>query len=254
MVVKVVQLTDTHLFRTPEQTQKGVNTYESLKSVVSHVTANHSDLDAVLLTGDLSQDETPESYDRLKELLAPLGHVPMYAIPGNHDDLDHMHKRLAGDGICVLSDARLGTWRIAMLNSQVPGRVHGELGQEQIEGLSDSLRASGDHTIVAIHHPPVVVNSAWIDASRCLDGEELLAVTSNPPVKVVVCGHVHQVFESTRDGVAVLTTPSTCVQFEPDRDDFAIDDNAPGYRVFNLEQDGNWSTTVHRIEPSMETA
>ena len=37
MVLKVVQLTDTHLFQTPEQTQKGVNTYQSLKSVVSHV-------------------------------------------------------------------------------------------------------------------------------------------------------------------------------------------------------------------------
>jgi len=250
MTCKVLQITDTHLFREPGQTQKGVDTCATLQAVVADVAANHADFDALLLTGDLSQDETPESYDLLRQVLAPIRRAPIHAIPGNHDDLEHMRARLAADDFHVLTDLRLGPWRVAMLNSQVPGRVHGELGGDQIDRLGASLRGADEHVIVALHHPPVAVDSAWIDASRCYDGEALVAALSAPPVKAVICGHVHQLFETARDGIPVLTTPSTCVQFTPGVDEFDIDSTAgPGYRVLALEHDGTWTTSVHRVAP-----
>lgn len=245
---KVVQLTDTHLFADRGGTQKGVNTCETLQAVVADVTARHGDFDALLLTGDLSQDETPDSYALLGRMLAPLRHAPIYAIPGNHDDLGGMRAQLAAEDLQVLTDVLLGKWRIAMLNSQVPGRVHGELGAGQIERLQASLYGAEEHVMVALHHPPVTIDSAWIDASRCFDGEELLSALSSPPVQAVLCGHVHQHFETTRQGIAVLTTPSTCVQFTPQVDEFDIDHAAaPGYRVFELYDDGSWSTAVERV-------
>lgn len=250
MTLKVVQLTDTHLFSSPDQTQKGVNTRQTLEAVVKDVAEHLPDFDALLLTGDLSQDETPGSYDALKAILAPLRGAPIHAIPGNHDDLHCMRARFTDDDIFVLADARLGNWRIAMLNSRVPGRVHGELGADQVSRLGNSLLNAAEHTICAMHHPPVAIDCAWLDASRCLDGDELLAVAANPPVKAVVCGHVHQVFEATLSNVAILTTPSTCVQFKPGMDDFALDDAPPGYRIFELEEDGRWSTQVRRIAPA----
>lgn len=247
MTRKVVQITDTHLFRTPGETQKGVDTYRTLQAVVADVAARHADFDALLLTGDLSQDETPESYDLLARTLAPLRGAPFHAIPGNHDDLDIMRARLGADDIHVLDDVLLDGWRIAMLNSRVPGQVHGELGAEQIGGLKASLAGAAEHVMVALHHPPVTIDSAWIDASRCLDGDGLLDALDDPPVKAVICGHVHQEFEADHNGIAVLTTPSTCVQFLPRSDEFAIDPAAPGYRVFELAGDGRWSTTVIRV-------
>ncbi|MBS1269723.1 MAG: 3',5'-cyclic adenosine monophosphate phosphodiesterase CpdA [Gammaproteobacteria bacterium] len=249
MTLKVVQLTDTHLFGSPDGEQKGVNTYQTLRLVVNDVAAHHPDFDALILTGDLSQDETPESYEALKKLLSPIHTAPIYAIPGNHEDVELMNTLLRGEDFFVLRDIRLSTWRIIMLNSRVPGRVYGRLGAEQVTRLKDSLRDATEHVIVAMHHPPVLVDSAWIDASRCFDGDELFAVIDDPPVKAVVCGHVHQVFETTRNGVAILSTPSTCVQFKPDADDFAIDEVTPGYRVFELDPDGSWSTRVHRVTP-----
>lgn len=248
MPYKVVQITDTHLFCRPGETLKGVDTHAALESVVADVTRRHGDLDALLLTGDLSQDETAESYELLGHLLAPLRGVPVHAIPGNHDSLDDLRDKLEGDNFHVLGDLRLGRWRFAMLNSQVPGRVHGELGADQIKRLAESLRGAAAHVVVVLHHPPVAVDSAWIDASRCRDGDALLAVLSTPPVKAVVCGHVHQEFEATRDGMAILTTPATCVQFTPRAEAFDIDRAAaPGYRVFELEDDGGWRSTVHRV-------
>lgn len=245
---KVVQVTDTHLFRVPGETQKGVDTHATLRAVVDDIAATHGDFDVLLLTGDLSQDETPESYELLGRVLAPIRGAPIHAIPGNHENLDHMRSRLAADDIHVLTDVRLGKWRIAMLNSQVPGRVHGELGVDQIGRLRQSLHGAGEHVIVALHHPPVTIDSAWIDASRCLDGEDLLGVLANPPVRAVICGHVHQQYETTRQGIAILSTPSTCVQFTPRAHDFDIDQTAsPGYRILELADDGTWSTSVRRV-------
>lgn len=249
MLRKLVQLTDTHLFADPERSHKGVNTHDSLKGVVADVAARHPDLDVLLLTGDLSQDEAPESYAALWRLLAPLRSAPVHALPGNHDDLDAMRATLPDDGIRILTDIRLGPWRVALLNSQVPGQVHGELGAAQIDRLHASLQASSEHTLVAVHHPPVKVGSAWIDASRCIDGEALLEVATAPPVSAVACGHVHQVFESKHNGVAILTTPSTCFQFQPAVDTFVLDPaSGPGYRVFTLEDDGRWSSGVERVK------
>ncbi len=248
MSLKIVQLTDTHLFESSDGAQYGINTLRTLEAVVADVAARHADLDALLLTGDLSQDETPESYELLKRTLAPLQRAPFYAIPGNHDNLACMQECLPGERFFVGRDARLESWRFAMLNSQVPGRVHGELGAEQLTRLRQSLDTEERHTIVALHHPPVKVNSAWLDTSHCLDGQELLAILSDPPVKAVVCGHVHQAFETVAGGIPIVTTPSTCAQFAPGEEKFATDDSVdPGYRVFLLEDDGGWTTAVERV-------
>lgn len=248
MTFKVVQLTDTHLFASRDQNQKGVNTYRTLEAVVADVARNHPDFDALLLTGDLSQDETPESYDNLIRLLAPIRGAPIHAIPGNHDDPSLMRARLGGQGVAVLSDVVLGHWRILMLDSRIPDRVAGEIGDQQRQRLKQVLDANETYVIVALHHPPVPVHSAWIDALGCLDGGKLLAEVADPPVKAVVCGHVHQAFEVKWRGATILTTPSTCVQFKPGSDRFAIDDALPGYRVFELADNGYWSSEVLRIE------
>jgi len=245
---KLIQITDTHLFEDPEGRQKGVNTRRSLAAVVAHAAATHPDADAVLLTGDLSQDETAASYELLLELIEPLRGAPVHAIPGNHDDAGHMRRILEQEGIAVLRDLQLDNWRVALLNSQVPGRVHGELGADQIAALSRSL-GSSEYIIVALHHPPLSIDSAWLDASRCLDGQALLEALADSPVRAVVCGHIHQQFETRADGLPVMATPSTCVQFKPGMEQFATDDEAaPGYRVFELGADGGWSSSVVRVE------
>lgn len=249
MTRKVVQLTDTHLFRDPGREQKGVNTNDSLAAVVAAVARDDPDFDALLLTGDLSQDETPESYDRLADHLSAIRRdAPTHAIPGNHEDLAHMRERLGAAGIAVLEDLVLAPWRFVMLNTRVPGSVHGEVGVEQIRHARRTAGQWAGHVMVAMHHPPVAVRSEWIDALGCVDGDQFLEAIAGPPVKAVLCGHVHQVFETTCRETAILTSPSTCVQFRPGAKDFAIDDAPPGYRVLHLEDDGRWSTEVRRIE------
>jgi len=64
----------------------------------------------------------------------------------------------------------------------------------------------------------------------------------------VLWGHVHQEFDQSMQGVRWLATPSTCVQFTPRSDDFAVDSTAPGYRWLRLYDDGHIQTAVSRVQ------
>ncbi len=68
----VAQITDTHLFAKDEQQMLGVRTHDSLQAVVAHLSLLRPLPNILLLTGDISQDETKESYQRLKDILSPL--------------------------------------------------------------------------------------------------------------------------------------------------------------------------------------
>jgi Icc protein len=63
-------------------------------------------------------------------------------------------------------------------------------------------------------------------------------------VRAIVWGHVHQSYDALRKGVRLLATPSTCAQFLPNSDDFAVDRRPPGYRTLELRADGSLLTEV----------
>jgi Icc protein len=67
-------------------------------------------------------------------------------------------------------------------------------------------------------------------------------IDAHPQVKAVLCGHIHQSFDTERKGIRLLGTPSTCVQFVPGEEDFAIDATPPGYRWLSLQPDGTIET------------
>jgi Icc protein len=51
-----------------------------------------------------------------------------------------------------------------------------------------------------------------------------------------------------RRGVRLLGVPSTCAQFLPHSEQFAIDPAPPGYRSLTLRADGSIATEVVRID------
>jgi len=68
-------------------------------------------------------------------------------------------------------------------------------------------------------------------------------------VCAVLWGHVHQAFEGERRGVRLLATPSTCAQFLPESDDFAVDHRPPAYRLLELRADGTMATALKWVTP-----
>ena len=89
------------------------------------------------------------------------------------------------------------------------------------------------------------MGSRWLDGVGLRNGNQLMEiVTATSNVRAVVWGHVHQASDRRRDGVRLISTPSTCSQFLPNSDAFALDSRPPGYRWIDLYADGTIETEV----------
>ncbi len=241
----LVQLTDIHLMASPEQTLRGVNTQETLAKVLQAIANSGRTPDLFLLTGDLADSGDATAYQRLREALTPLG-IPTYALMGNHDLHDPLCQHLTNHLIHYQQQIILENWQILCLNSTVAGQIGGYLSQETLDWLEQTLTASPLPTLIALHHPPVILDSAWIDSMGLENREAFWAVCQRfPHVKVVLCGHAHQQADLQHSGISCMVTPSTCMQFLPKSEEFALDPHGrPAWRWLELKSDGSFTTEV----------
>ncbi len=244
--VRLLQITDTHLYAEPEKTLYGVNTRASLQRVLA-AARRHPKPDLVLATGDLVHDESPAGYQTLTALLHTLD-APVAAIAGNHDALDSL-QAIAGPNIRVGGKHILAAWCIVLLNTLVSGETGGHLQAGELQFLEATLAQSSEaHVLIALHHQPVAVGCAWLDRIGLDNADEFFGVLDRyHGVRGVLWGHVHQAFESERRGVRLMATPSTCAQFLPDSNDFALDTRPPGMRRLILHPDGRIETEIEWI-------
>ncbi|BAU14189.1 metallophosphoesterase [Leptolyngbya sp. NIES-3755] len=245
--LRIAQVTDLHLFAKSDQCLLGMPTLRSLKALIEQVQQLHPKPDVLLLTGDLSQDGTIESYDRLQTLLSPL-EIPTYWLPGNHDCVEAMERSLTE--FFPEKSFERGGWRFLLLNSQDPGCVHGRLSIESLNWLDRQLAEHPNvPTLVSLHHPPFNVNSTWLDTSTLQNSAEFLEVLDRyPQVKLVVFGHIHQEFQHQRKTVTFLGAPSTSIQFAKESDEFALGQEQPGFRFIELYPNGTWISQVQRVK------
>lgn len=246
--VTLVQLSDSHLFADEAGRLLGMDTDDSLQQVISGVLAEQSSIDLLLCTGDISQDGSVASYQRFAEMLNTVN-APKRWFAGNHDE------RLALQHICAGTDwlepiYDIGAWRIVLLDSSVAKKVHGELSKEQLTLLEHALAGAGErHVLIGLHHHPVPIHSCWMDKIGLHNAADMLSIISRyNNVKAVIWGHVHQEVDQQIDGIRWLAAPSTCVQFTPHSENFAVDDKAPGYRWLRLYDDGQLQTAISRVE------
>ncbi|WP_048308564.1 phosphodiesterase [Halomonas sp. PR-M31] len=239
--MRLIQITDCHLHAEPDARSRTGYPLRQLQRVIEQ--ARTFDPDIVLVTGDVSQDQTLDSYRHASALFSSFG-CPWFWFSGNHDDpvlMNEMHP--------LQDEIDLGAWRLLLLDSRVEGRPHGELGNQQLETLATRLKEDERPVLLALHHPPVTIGSDWMDAIGLKDRDALWQVlTPCPQVNAILCGHIHQSFEQWLDNVLVYGCPATSDQFLPDSADFAVDDDAlPGFRVIDLEV-SRLTTWIERVE------
>jgi Icc protein len=105
------------------------------------------------------------------------------------------------------------------------------------------------HLLVVMHHQPVPVGSQWLDNLGIKNPELLFsAVAAHKPKVAFLWGHVHQDFQGQQQGIQLISTPSTCVQFKPGSEDFSAGLEKPGYRYLTLYNDGRIETVLHRVD------
>jgi Icc protein len=246
--LRLIQFTDTHLYGEADGKLRGVATYPALLAAIEHARARHWPCQAILATGDLVQDD-PDGYARFREVFSGLG-VPVYCIPGNHDEPPAMARVLHGAPFQLGGSARFPGWVVVMLDSFLAGKAQGRLSSASLAELDATLKAHVNlHALVCLHHHPVTMDSRWLDQVGLENPDEFFAVLDrHRNVRAVLWGHVHQTHAEERKGVKLLSTPSTCAQFLPHSDSFAIDRRPPGYRWLDLHADGRITSEVVWVE------
>jgi Icc protein len=250
--MQILQITDPHLYGNASGSLRGVETDSSLRNVLDDAFAPgastpNDGYSAILVTGDLVQDD-PSGYLRFKSIFASL-RKPVLCIPGNHDEPDAMRRSLDQEPFQYCGTHAIGRWQFIMLDSYDPGHVGGRLSASELSRLDAALANSSAHAMVCLHHHPVEMGSRWLDGIGLANaGEFWRVIDSHAHVRGIVWGHVHQEYDGERNGVRLLGTPSTCAQFLPKSDRYAVDSRPPAYRRFNLHDDGRIDTEVRWLE------
>ncbi len=254
--IKIVQLTDLHIFSEANGTLLGLRTADSFQAVLDQVSAlpGEREPDLFLITGDISQDYSVGSYERFAQMVKVL-QKPIFWLPGNHDDGPLMYRIFPNLGLSIARQIFCGNWQIIMLNTQVYSNPCGYLPPDQFEFLSHCLDAHRDmNALICIHHNTFKVNSAWLDQHFLKNADEFTAVLHHyPNARCVLCGHVHQETDLIYDHVRYISSPATSIQFLPDSDSFGLDDAGPGWRELQLYRDGSFDTQVYRLPSDLYT-
>jgi len=240
-LLRIVQVTDCHLPREPATPYRGLSADRNLESLLPAIRRWQPDL--LLLTGDVSEDGSAPAYGRVCARLSTVG-APVLALPGNHDDAAVMRPFFPQGAWGGVYEHQARNWQLLLLDSTMPGEVPGRLGEGSLEALDLCLsRSTAPHALLALHHQPVPVDSAWIDRYPLQNPEALFGlIERHAKVRVVTWGHVHQAFEARRGEVLLLGSPSTVANSLPGKERFTPDLAGPACRWLELDSDGRVET------------
>lgn len=234
----VVQISDLHL----GAAWRSGDPAEALARAVEAVNALPTTPEAVLVTGDLTDVASAESYALAREGLSKL-EAPFHVLPGNHDERQLMRAAfdLPGDGADPIQYALdLASFRVLMLDTIVPGSDGGALDTGRLDWLGSELAREPDRpTLIAMHHPPLATTvPVWDEIALATADREALQrlVAANSQVIGLVAGHLHRTVFTTLADRPVLAAPSVYEQAKLDFSltDFEMSADPPGFAVHTL--------------------
>lgn len=238
--MKIIQITDTHLFSSDELTIFGVKSNSKFNEVIKKINDTEiHDTDIIFLTGDISQDETPESYKKAAKKLSTLN-VPIYWIPGNHDDTKQMKKIFSitknfNSNVC----ASFNHWQFIFLNTKLDGTNEGYLSQSELIMLKNQLAEipADKKIVIVMHHHPAAVGTPLIDQYILQNKQAFWDIVIGTNVELIICGHVHGDYRFEYNNIKIESSPATCLQWEKGCTELIIDKKI-GYKVYYFNQDG----------------
>ena len=181
--MEIVQLSDIHVgsqFR-EEIFEKVIDEVNSLKP------------DAVVITGDLTNEGLVSEYEKCKDLVSKLNVDKVIAISGNHDYRNTGYlvfkKYFPFQTINELSDDVV----LVTLGTARPDRNEGEVGYRQTLWLERTMKKYEDKiTILAMHHHLIGIPDTGSERVTILDAGDVLRTILDTKVDLVLCGHKHR--------------------------------------------------------------
>jgi 3',5'-cyclic-AMP phosphodiesterase len=215
----LAQVSDMHIKAAGKLSYRVVDTAGMLRACIRHLMALKQKPDAVAFTGDLVDFGRADEYAVLRELLSGLD-MPVYLVPGNHDDREAMraafpdHAYLRQRDGYVLYSIDDHPLRIVGFDTVVAGKSGGLACEERLAWLDATLAAQpGKATAILMHHPPFTTLIGHMDRQG-LEGSEALAqvIRKHPQVERLMCGHLHRPIETRFAGTIAATVPGPAHQ------------------------------------------
>ena len=213
-ILRILHLSDTHLYGDGTLHFGVVDTRAALARTLERA-GELAAVDVVVASGDLSDDGTPESYRLLQWMIEPWaaerGAVVVYAI-GNHDLRAGFEEVLGGRTRTL----EIKGFRIATVDSTVPGAGYGNLDEAQLDALRVALETpSRNGTIVVLHHPPVPAQTTLLQALELQNPEALLDVCATGDVRLILAGHFHHSLATEAEGIPLVVAPAVANTADP---------------------------------------
>ncbi|MGH1568465.1 MAG: metallophosphoesterase family protein [Nitrosopumilus sp.] len=154
---------------------------------------NELNPDAIIVTGDLTNEDLMKEYEKCKSLLEKFKTKKIITISGNHDYRNTgylLFKKFfpfqtvneLGDDVVLVT---VGTAR--------PDRNEGEVGYRQNLWLERTMKKYKDKVkIVAMHHHLIAIPDTSSNQLTVVDAGDVLRTVLDSNVDVVLCGHKHR--------------------------------------------------------------
>lgn len=227
----MLHLSDIHLTASGLD-EDGVDARSSLGRILDDL-RHEPDLDVVVVSGDIADDDSIAGYEQAKQLIAAFASardIPYVFCTGNHDDRDNFAAVLGSghrgpDGTdrgsplapagCRAAVSQVGGLRVITLDTLVPGSVHGIVSDEQLDWLRAVLSVPApDGSIVVMHHPPISQPGHWMRDVVLRNPDALAGVLTSTDVQAVLCGHLHHQLAGRLGDVPVWVTPGVVTRMD----------------------------------------
>ncbi len=228
----LAHLSDTHLTSAGIRYNGVIDADAALDRAVAVLRAAVVDgrwIDAVVVSGDLTDSGDPDAYHRLETAFGRVAleggaGIPLVFATGNHDVRRQFHRHLLRLGDTDDTDGPIlqvhDVWglRIIVLDSTIPGHGHGRLLPEHLDALREELRTPAEAgTVVVLHHAPLPPPSPLLSyfALESQSRRALAAAVAGTDVKLILAGHHHLPQSGMLGAVPVAVAGSTAIRTDP---------------------------------------
>ena len=218
----LVHISDTHILPDAAARLQGVDTLQTLETVLEYVVSSGIKPDALVVSGDLANHGELDSYRRLRPLLeryASTLSAQLVVCMGNHDARGPFREGMLDE---AQNDAPIeyvrmvGGLRIIVLDSTVPGAAYGEVRTTQLQWLQSELATPAtEGTLLVLHHPPVPDNTPLAGLLTLHGAFELASTIRGTDVIGILAGHAHHAIATSFGGVLCYAAPATAYTVDP---------------------------------------
>lgn len=214
------QLSDLHLLADPAgRLRAGASPLDNLDKAIETMLSSTAAPDALVLSGDISDDGSPDSYRLLADRLRGFGEqtgARMIVAPGNHDDRASLRQNLLGEEPSydpVTSVVSLDGLRVITLDTTIPASDAGSLSDGQLDWLRGVLEPPATlGTVLVLHHPPITSPIGPMSAIRLADPERLGEAVAGSDVAIILAGHNHHASSGMLGSTPVWVSPAVSYQ------------------------------------------